>query len=233
MEDLEGAAVRVTPEGERADEGEVVPAATGIPHRLRRRPDGWAFIVAPLDAHAALDALDGYDRERQDERADTVAAVATPVAGATALGVAVALLLIGFFAVTGPRTRHSAWFARGSAATDRIVAGEWWRTVTALTLHADASHLLGNAAASVVLVGAVSRELGPGLGLWLLLLAGAGGNALSAVAHSAHHTSVGASTAIFGAIGILATTRALWGADGAAEPRESRGWFSQRASPCS
>src|SRR5437016_9452621 len=108
-------------------------------------------------------------------------------------------LLIGFFAVTGPRTRHSAWFARGSAATDRIVAGEWWRTVTALTLHADASHLLGNAAASVVLVGAVSRELGPGLGLWLVLLAGAGGNALTAVAHSAHHASVGASTAIFGA----------------------------------
>ncbi|OLB02157.1 MAG: hypothetical protein AUG87_02755 [Candidatus Rokubacteria bacterium 13_1_20CM_4_70_14] len=209
MEDLQGAAVRVTPERERADEWAVVLAATGIPHRLRRRPDGWALIVAPLDAHAALDALDGYDRERQDERADTVAAVATPVAGATALGVAVALLLIGFFAVTGPRTRHSAWFARGSAATDRIVAGEWWRTVTALTLHADASHLLGNAAASVVLVGAVSRELGPGLGLWLVLLAGAGGNALTAVAHSAHHASVGASTAIFGAIGILATTRVV------------------------
>src|SRR2546426_1856069 len=77
MEDLQGAAVRVTPERERADEWAVVLAATGIPHRLRRRPDGWALIVAPLDAHAALDALDGYDRERQDERADTVAAVAT------------------------------------------------------------------------------------------------------------------------------------------------------------
>src|SRR5437867_2630265 len=124
MEDLQGAAVRVTPARERADEWAVVLAATGIPHRLRRRPDGWALIVAPLDAHAALDALDGYDRERQDERADTVAAVAPPVAGATAL-------------------------------------------------------------------------------------AGAGGNALTAVAHSAHHASVGASTAIFGAIGILATTRVV------------------------
>src|SRR2546422_127900 len=121
MEDLQGAAVRVTPERERADEWAVVLAATGIPHRLRRRPDGWALIVAPLDAHARL----------------------------------------------------------------------------------------GNAAARVVLVGAVSRELGPGLGLWLVLLAGAGGNALTAVAHSAHHASVGASTAIFGAIGILATTRVV------------------------
>src|SRR5256886_3201472 len=133
------------------------------------------------------------------------------------------LLLIGFFAVTGPRTRHSAWFARGSAATDRIVAGEWWRTVTALTLHADASHLLGNAAASVVLVGAVSRELGPGLGLWLVLLAGAGGNALTAVAHSAHHASVGASTAIFGAIRILATTRGVATGRGGRAARQPRG----------
>ena len=209
MEDLQGAAVRVTPERGRADEWAVVLAATGIPHRLRRRPDGWALIVAPLDARAALDALDGYDREKQDESADTVADVVTPVAGSTALGAAVALLLIGFFAITGRRTGQSVWFARGSAATERIVAGEWWRTVTALTLHADAPHLLSNAAASVVLVGAVSRELGPGLGLWLLVLAGAGGNALTAVAHGAYHTSVGASTAIFGAIGILATTRVV------------------------
>jgi|SRR2546426_1876547 len=209
MEDLQGAAVRVTPERERGDEWAVVLAATGIAHRLRRRPDGWALIVAPLDARAALGALDGYDREKQDERSDTVADGVTSVGGATVLGAAVALLLIGFFVVTGPRTGHSAWFARGSAATDRIVAGEWWRTVTALTLHADAPHLLGNAAASVVLVSAVSWELGPGLGLWLLLLAGAGGNALTAVAHSARHASVGASTAIFGAIGILATTRVV------------------------
>src|SRR2546425_7358425 len=175
MEDLQGAAVRVTLERGRADEWALVLAATGIPHRLRRRPDGWPLIVAPLDARAALEALDGYDGEKQGESADTVAAaVVTPVGGATALGAGVALLLIGFFAVTGPRTEHSAWFARGSAATERIVAGEWWRTVTALTLHADVPHLLGNAVASVVLVGAVSRELGPGLGLWLLVLAGAG-----------------------------------------------------------
>src|SRR3989442_2794452 len=132
MEDLQGAAVRVTPERERADEWAVVLAATGVPHRLRRRPDGWALIVAPLDAHAALDALDGYDREKQEERADTFAAVATPVAVATALGVAVALLLIGFFAVTGPRTRHNPWFVRGIAATDRYDAVQCLRHVIPL-----------------------------------------------------------------------------------------------------
>ena len=58
--------------------------ATGFPHRLRHGPDGWALITAPLDARAALDALDGYDREKRDESADTVADVVTPVGGATA-----------------------------------------------------------------------------------------------------------------------------------------------------
>src|SRR5439155_708959 len=111
MEDLQRAAVRVTPERERGDEWAVVLAATGIAHRLRRRPDGWALIVAPLDARAALGALDGYDREKQDERSDTVADGVTSVGGATVLGAAVALLLIGIAATT-----RVGWRRRGRRA---------------------------------------------------------------------------------------------------------------------
>jgi membrane associated rhomboid family serine protease len=47
------------------------------------------------------------------------------------------------------------------------------------------------------------------VGLCVLLLAGAGGNALTAAAHGTHHDSVGASTAMFGAIGILGATRVV------------------------
>jgi len=209
MEDLAGTAVRVTPERHRADEWAVVLEAGDIPYRLRRRLDGWALIVAARDVAAAREALDAFDRENVVSTADVSVDAVAPVRGAAAVGVAVGLLLIGFFAATGTRASRSVWFERGGAAAERIVAGEWWRTVTALTLHADAPHLVGNAAASVLLVGAVSHELGPGLGLWLLLLAGAGGNALTAVAHGAHHNSVGASTAMFGAIGILAATRVV------------------------
>ena len=199
----------MTRERHQADEWAVVLAAGSIPHRLRLRLDGWALIVAAGDAEAAREALDAYDRENSADTVDVGADIPVPVRGAAAVGVAVGLLLIGFFAVTGTRANGSVWFERGDASAERIVAGEWWRTVTALTLHADAPHVLGNAAASVVLLGAVSQQLGPGVGLWLLLLAGAGGNALTAVAHGAHHNSVGASTAMFGAIGILAATRVM------------------------
>ena len=199
----------MTPERHRADEWAVVLAAGGIPHRLRHRLDGWALIVDAHDAEAAREALDAYDRENIADTVDAGVDVVAPVPGAAAVGVVVGLLLIGFFAVTGTAAGRSVWFERGSASAERIVAGEWWRTVTALTLHADAPHVVGNAAASVVLVGALSHQLGPGVGLALLLLAGAGGNALTAVAYGAHHNSVGASTAMFGAIGILAATRVV------------------------
>jgi len=209
MEDLAGTTVRVTPERHQADEWAVVLSAGNIPHRLRSRLDGWALIVAARDAEAAREALDAYDRENIADTADVGAEAAAPIRGAAVVGVAVGLLLIGFFAVTGTRASRSTWFERGSADAGRIVAGEWWRTVTALTLHADAPHVIGNAGASVVLIAVVSHQLGPGVGLCMLLLAGAGGNALTAVVHGSHHDSVGASTAMFGAIGILAAMRVV------------------------
>jgi len=200
-----GTAVRVTPSRQRADEWAVVLAAAGTPYWLRRRLDGWAVIVAPDDAASALASLAAYDHENSGgtSRRDEIA----PSRPTTIVGAVVALLLIGFFAITGPRAAHSVWFERGSADATRMMAGEWWRAITALTLHADAPHLVGNAAATVVLMTAVCWYLGPGVGLWLLLLAGAGGNAVTAAVHGGDHISVGASTATFGAIGILAALR--------------------------
>ena len=207
MEDLAGTAVRVTPDRRRVDEWATVLAAGGIPHRLRFRLDGWALIVAARDADSARETLDAYDQENGAETIEAHRASVVPVPGAGWVGIAVGLALIAFFAVTGPRADRAAWFERGSADAERIVAGEWWRTVTALTLHADAPHVLGNAVASAVLLGGATYQFGPGVGLWLVLLAGIGGNALTAVVHGAGYDSVGASTAMFGAIGILAAAQ--------------------------
>jgi rhomboid protease GluP len=202
--------VRVAPSRERADEWAVVLAAADIPHWLRRRLDGWALIVPGPDAAAALESLDAYDRENAGEGADRRGAVA-PSHPVTLAGFYVALLLIGLFAITGSRQAHSEWFQRGSADAARMIAGEWWRAVTALTLHADVPHLLGK-----------------GVGLWLLLLAGAGGNALTAAVHRGGHVSVGASTVIFAAIGILAVLRIA--APGRVGSRPGKWWVAVAAS---
>ncbi len=202
-----GVAIRVTPSRESADECGVVLAAADIPHWLRHRLDGWALLVSPADAPRALATLEAYERENRTEAA-AVAATSSPTDAAVTLALVVALLLLGFFAVTGPAGR-STWFERGAADSARIVGGEWWRAVTARTLHADGPHVLGNAVAAALLLPAVFVQLGPGVGLWLVLLAGAGGNLLTAFVHGGEHLAVGASTAIFAAIGILAAVRVV------------------------
>jgi len=117
----------------------------------------------------------------------------------------ISVLLLAFFAVTGPRDFAVHWFERGSAAAERILHGEPWRVVTALSLHADLGHVLGNAIAGTLFIGAVCGALGVGLGGALVLASGGLGNLANALFHGSHHTSVGASTAIFGALGILTT----------------------------
>jgi len=57
---------------------------------------------------------------------------------------------------------------------------------------------------SGALVGtAVCSAVGPGVGAWLLLVSGAVGNWVTAMMHGAGHRAVGASTAIFGGVGVL------------------------------
>jgi rhomboid protease GluP len=196
----------LTPSRPQAREWAGVLQAAGIPHWLAERDEGWAVLVPPDDVAGALDALDAHDRDDDEEEPRPIhAGTASPPF--SIVGIVVALGLVGFFAITGPRVAGTAWFAQGSADAARIMAGQWWRAITALTLHADVPHLAGNALAAALLMTAVIQALGPGLGLWLLLLAGTGGNVLTALVHRTGHSAVGASTAIFAAVGILAALR--------------------------
>jgi membrane associated rhomboid family serine protease len=96
------------------------------------------------------------------------------------------------------------WLYLGSAKAHLIHYGEWWRLVTALTLHADWLHLFSNLTIGGFFVLLLCRELGSGLGWTLLLAAGTLGNLVNAQVQLPTHSSVGASTAVFGAVGILA-----------------------------
>lgn len=108
------------------------------------------------------------------------------------------------------------WSDLGNAEAGRIMAGEWWRALTALTLHAGPLHLIGNIVVGGVFITRLCWILGSGSAWLLVLTGGIGGNLLNALVQSPAHRSVGASTAVFGAIALLATInmlhyrRALW-----------------------
>ncbi|MGK0375935.1 MAG: membrane associated rhomboid family serine protease [Arenicella sp.] len=111
------------------------------------------------------------------------------------------LLIIGAFEST--KAFGFNWQANGLANSEKIADGEWWRTITALSLHADSAHLIGNIGFGAVFGLLVSQYIGSGAAWFSILLAGAFGNALNAYFYQTLHLSIGASTMVFAALGML------------------------------
>ena len=179
----------------------LVLAAVGIGCRLVVGRGGVGLCVASRDAEAARQQLDAYERENAPERKPAMDE-RTGFHGLSA-AMAYALVLLFFFGAERRGAWSIDWLAVGSAQADLIRDGAWWRTVTALTLHVDHGHLLGNLVAGVVFGLLAAQLLGSGLAWLAILLAGALGNALNAALQAPDHTAVGASTAVFGALGVV------------------------------
>jgi len=97
-------------------------------------------------------------------------------------------------------------------ANAMVEQAEWWRAVTALTLHGDVVHLISNLVAGLGFSFFVARFFAAPAGWFLILLSGALGNALNAWMHYPEpHFSIGASTAVFAALGLI-TGIGLWAA---------------------
>jgi membrane associated rhomboid family serine protease len=183
----------------------LVLESMGIKCVVRPSHPGWVIVVAAADHARALEAIRLYEAEnknwppkRQRELLPYARSLVAPL---------VMSLLVVFYAVTGPESATSMWFVQGTASNQRILHGEVWRTITALTLHADTLHVLSNALTGSIFLSAVNRRLGDGRGPLLVLVAGALGNAMNAIWHRTPHLSIGASTAVFAAVGILAATQ--------------------------
>ena len=178
-----------------------------IPWRAERHGFGWQLLVPAERLTHASRELRQYESENRgwpppppqnppliDNRATTLWAL-------IAIGVFYNLTLHN---INLAGHQPVDWNALGNAHAGKIVAGQWWRLITALTLHADWQHLLGNLVIGGVFISRLCRDLRSGPA-WLLLLAAGGlGNLLNAWLQHPDHRAVGASTAIFGAVGLLA-----------------------------
>jgi len=91
-----------------------------------------------------------------------------------------------------------------SSSTGLFTHGEWWRPFTGLFLHSDIAHLSGNLVSGMLFGTMVSRLIGAARGWTLILFSGTMGNLLtSTLTWPESFVSIGASTAVFGALGIL------------------------------
>lgn len=178
-----------------------------IPCCIEPDGDGWQLLVPEHQLESARRELHLYEEANQNWPPAPPAT--RQLIENTLPTVSVLLLLATFHNLTlvglslpghGILDLHELGAAHAASIRD----GQWWQCVTALTLHAGAVHLLGNLAIGGIFIILLCRELGSGLAWSLLLASGTLGNLLNAWVQSPDHRSVGASTAVFGAVGILA-----------------------------
>ena len=79
--------------------------------------------------------------------------------------------------------------------------GEWWRLFTAPLLHANLSHLIGNAVVFAVVGFMLEPRIGPRWFAGLFVLGGLGGGLMSIAFNPADIPAIGASGAIMGVLG--------------------------------
>jgi membrane associated rhomboid family serine protease len=182
----------------------LVLTADGFSTSMHHTGNEFAVCVPDVELEAASRALEQYERE--NAQSPSIPGGVSETIGEVDLFVAVAasLAMLSFFVWTGPRDPNLTWFAAGSADAAAILGGELWRTLTALCLHADLAHVVANALFGALFLAAAGGGYGPGVAIALTLAAGAGGNLANAIFQGPGHVSVGASTAVFGAVGLLA-----------------------------
>jgi rhomboid protease GluP len=181
-----------------------VLTAVGIEHEMSESPEGFSLWVDPANAQAAHSHLLHYQQETR--RPPPPAPVTSrPLYGGAWIGsTAYALVLLGVaLAISRGWGRLDA-FEAGQLDAGLVRQGQWWRAWTALTLHLDPAHITANLLAGAWFGYLAGRLLGPGTA-WALVVLGAGvANWLEALLAAADHRAVGASTAVFTALGLLA-----------------------------
>lgn len=202
---------------EAADTFSLVLSSAGIGNRVIRENNRYRIDVPESRVDAAINAVRRYQAENPAIEEDAPVSPQTHLPNNfSGIAVAVGLLIVHLSVMSSiaPEDYISVFGANAR----RILHGEAYRSATALVLHADAAHLAGNMVAIALFGSVVCAMTGTGVG-WLMALAcGIIGNLVNAVAHETGHISIGASTAVFGLVGIVCAIRAV------NAMRSGRGW---------
>lgn len=195
-----------------AEEWALVLTAEGFEPSIRSTASGFQIEVASDDdSERAVAILDAYRQERRERRergererrlARTAARPTSTFETATAY--ALALTLLAFHLGLESAGQSEAWVRIGRSQAALVLEGQLWRLVTALTLHADLSHVVGNTLFGGLFLAALAGRTGVGLGVLCFVVTGTLGNLANALYYGAAHSSIGASTGVFGLVGVLA-----------------------------
>jgi rhomboid protease GluP len=188
------------------EERALVLAAVGISCAIGFDSQGYFVEVAEEDAGKARTQLTQYELERRPKPPPPPPPPTLPNAWVGCILYVATLVAIGLLISNGVWRLDA--FDRGELNADAVQHGQWWRAWTALTLHLNSEHLIANLGAGVWFGYLAARHIGSGLSWFLIVSGAAAANLIEAMLGPASHRSVGASTAVFTALGLLSAY--LW-----------------------
>lgn len=176
--------------------------AVGIASQVGWNGRSWSLFVAGESEAEAIGHLVRYQRENPPRRSTSEPEPIHRLAWLGSAAYVLVLLVVGYLA--GRDAFGRDWFGDGGLRAGAVQAGEAWRAVTALTLHLDVGHLLANLGFGTVFGLLAGQLIGPGLAWAAVLVAASLANLLNSLIRSPEYGSVGASTAVFATLGLLA-----------------------------
>jgi len=177
----------------------LVLSAIDIDNQITSMASGWSLLVQEQDQQRAHTQLQLYWQENQPSKITPVEATIVDSGWPGVIGY---LCLIWFIPAAQAFTTLDL-LALGRLDAGLVTTGEWWRVVTALTLHGDIAHIIANSLFGAVFGLFVGRYLGSGFGWMLVLICGALANLANAFVQADSFRAIGASTATFAALGIV------------------------------
>lgn len=193
-----------SPSAREVRERALVLDAIGIAYQRARVSGQHALIVAADDVDQARAELEAYNAERESPAGDDPDIVLHE--GAMRGVFAYAAIIIAVALASQFDLFGRDWLTAGRSDNALIRAGEWYRAVTALCLHSGSAHLVGNLVIGALFGYFAGQVYGPSVAWAAILLGGTFGNLVNALARLGDHRSIGASTAVFAALGLLAAT---------------------------
>ncbi len=199
----------------------LVLASQGIPHHIRRDDRGPYLVAVRFDLlDSAEEQIALFQKENPPRKENP------PLALRLAVSPLLVLLVPSLFTILQFSSYGSRFYHSGVSDAEKILAGDWWRPITALTLHGDAHHLVSNLVSGYIVLNLLAFRMPLSRIVVPLAVASSVANFLVACSIRSDFRSLGFSTFVFCALGALATIEFRL------VPRESRGALRRFAPLC-
>ena len=177
----------------------LVLLSQGISHRIELSEDGpFQIFVEPDKRRAAQFQIRLYHRENPPRNENPPLPLKLTLQPLWVLAVPVICTLLDFSDAF--IQMHNV----GIADAAKILRGEWWRTITAMTLHGDSRHLASNLVSGFLALSLLHYRIPLAKLVPFLAVASAIANFFVALTVQTHSRSIGFSGFVFATIGCLA-----------------------------